>query len=105
MATEKLSVAETWQERIDRPLAKAPAGAWAVIDRRAVRRMKEAAVDVLQNASGRYTDIFVFADGTGIYEKRQDDWYVAEMEEFLCVSCSKTENECDCDEGFAAAAL
>jgi hypothetical protein len=79
MAIEKWTIAEKWLEKIDRPWmsGKTPSDRVAAgIDRRAVRSMKDAAENVLQSASPRYTDIFVFADGTGVYEKRQDDWFV-----------------------------
>jgi hypothetical protein len=102
MATEKLTVAETWLEKIDRPLMNAPRGSWVGIDRRAVRRMRDAAEDVLQSASPRYTDIFVFADGTGIYEKRQDDWFVLDAEEVIEHGGEPEQTVEDGDEGVEA---
>jgi hypothetical protein len=84
MATEKWTIAEKWLEKIDRPWmsGKTPGDRVAAgIDRRAVRSMKDAAENVLQSASPRYTDIFVIADGTGVYEKRQDDWFAMDADE------------------------
>ena len=84
MATQQMTIAEQWLEKIDRswmsgktPDERVAAG----IDRRAVRQMKDTAENVLQSASPRYTDIFVFRDGSGIYEKRQDDWFVLDADE------------------------
>jgi hypothetical protein len=70
-----MSKAEEWLERIDHPETEGD------IDRRAVRRMQDGAVDVLQEASRMSTDIFVFADGSGLYEKRKDDWFPMNAEE------------------------
>jgi hypothetical protein len=72
----KHTIAETWQEKIDRPLPK-----YKDIDHDAVRKMKGAAEDVLHETSPRYNDLFVFSDGSGIYEKRPDDWFVSSPEE------------------------
>jgi len=56
------------------------------IDRRAVKRMKGAAVDVIQDGSPRYTDLYVFADGSGLYEKHRDDWFTLSKEDVLVLS-------------------
>ena len=80
MAPEELTIAERWLDKIDRPLQK---GGWNQgIDRNAVRRMKTAATDVLQDASPRCSDIYVFADGSGLWLKRQDDWFLADPATF-----------------------
>jgi hypothetical protein len=42
--------------------------------------MMEAATDIIQDGSPRQTDLFVFADGSALYEKRQDDWFTADLE-------------------------
>jgi hypothetical protein len=71
-----LTIAETWLERIDRPWMNEPDAtkrAWTGIDRRAVTRMKDAAVEDIQ---ARYTTLYVFSDGSGLCEKRRDDWFV-----------------------------
>jgi hypothetical protein len=78
-----LTRAETWLEKIDRPWMNEPDAHKRVatgIDRRAVRRMKDDAVDEIQDGSPRYTDLYVFADGSGLYEKRRDDWFIADSE-------------------------
>jgi hypothetical protein len=64
MATEKMTIAETWLRKIDKPMTVG--GFDAGINRKAVGRMKDAAEDVIQNGSPRCTDIFVFADGSGL---------------------------------------
>lgn len=82
MLKEEGTIAEAWLERIDRPITKAQAaGGWngEGIDKRAVKRMIDAAVYVLPGASGRCTDIFIFKDGSSLYEKRKDDWYPEDM--------------------------
>jgi hypothetical protein len=71
------TIAEQWLEKIDHPNVATPSG----ISRDAVERMQDDAVDVLQGASGRYTDVFVFEDGSGLYEKRKNDWYPMDAEE------------------------
>jgi len=95
MAIETISIAETWQERIDRPQKK---GGWyAGINKQAVKRMMDAAVDVLQSASRRCTDLYIFRDGSSLYEKRRDDWYTADN--FVqCPECDEWRKE-DVDEG------
>ena len=78
------TIAEQWEEKIDRPWRSEPDSnrrKWTEIDRKAVRQMKAAAADVLSKASQRYTDIYVFADGSGLWEKRTDDWFTADEEE------------------------
>jgi hypothetical protein len=76
MATEKTTIAETWLQRIDQPMAAR--GFDAGISKKSVKRMQESAVTILQDASPRCTDIYVFADGSGLWLKRQDDWYPAD---------------------------
>jgi hypothetical protein len=76
METEKVTIAETWLHRIDQPMAER--GFDAGINRKAVKRMQESAVNVLQDASPRGSDIYVFADGSGLWLKRQNDWYPAD---------------------------
>ena len=65
-------------EKIDRPLQKG--GSDAGIDHNAVKQMKDAAADFIPEGSPRYTTLYVFEDGSGIYEKRKDDWFIAEAE-------------------------
>jgi hypothetical protein len=69
---EKPNTAEQWLKRIDKPANG--------IDRAAVRRMKGAAEDCIQDASPRCTDLYIFSDGSGLWEKRQDDWFLADAE-------------------------
>jgi hypothetical protein len=76
MATEKMTIAETWLQRIDKPMAAG--GFDAGISKKAVKRMQEWAVKILQDASPRCSDIYVFTDGSGLWEKRTDDWYPAD---------------------------
>jgi hypothetical protein len=76
MATETMTIAETWLQRIDKPMAAG--GFDAGVSKKAVKRMQESAVTILQDASPRCTDIYVFADGSGLWLKRQDDWYPAD---------------------------
>jgi hypothetical protein len=76
MATEQMTIAETWLQRIDKPMAAG--GFDAGISKKAVKRMQESAVNILQDASPRCTDIYVFADGSGLWEKRPKDWYPAD---------------------------
>jgi hypothetical protein len=74
----KTTTAEKWLGKIDAPWRNEPDEYKRVgtsIDRRAVKLMMEGAEDVLQGASGRCTDIYVFADGSGLYLKRRDDWF------------------------------
>lgn len=71
------TIAEHWLEKIDHPKPPTPCG----ISRDAVDRMMGDAADVIQDGSPRYTDLYVFRDGSGIYEKRQDDWFVMEAED------------------------
>lgn len=61
-----MTIAEQWLHRIDKPER---------MNRTTIRRMKDAAVNELQEASPMRTEVFVFADGSGLYEKRQDDWF------------------------------
>ena len=76
-----LTIAETWLEKIDRPWVNAKRSrSYTDIDLNAVRRMKEAAVEEIQDASPRYTSLYVFSDGSGLYEKRQHDWFLADQE-------------------------
>jgi hypothetical protein len=80
---DKLTIAERWLKKIDAPWMnkETPSErAETGIDRRAVRRMKAAAEDVIQDGSPRLTDLYVFADDSGLYEKRTDDWFIADAE-------------------------
>ena len=61
--------AEQWLEQIDKT---------DTVSRKTVKRMKGAAVDVVQEGSPRCTDIYIFSDGSGLWEKREDDWFIAE---------------------------
>ena len=72
-----MNSAQDWIGIIEKPLKP---GSYAGINKQAVRRMKDAAVDVIQEGGPRCTDIFIFKDGTGLYEKRKDDWYPADTE-------------------------
>jgi hypothetical protein len=99
MATEKRSIAETWQARIDQPKKK---GGWdASINKQAVKRMMDAAVGLLQETTGRCTDIYIFEDGSSLYEKRRDDWYT-EDDFVQCPECDEWRKEdveeCECAE-------
>jgi hypothetical protein len=76
METERMTIAETWLRRIDKPMAVG--GFDAGINKKAVKRMQESAVNILQDASPRCSDIYVFADGSGLWLKRHDDWYPAD---------------------------
>jgi hypothetical protein len=76
MATAKMTIAETWLQRIDKPMAAD--GSDSGISKKVVKRMQESAVNILQDASPRCSDIYVFADGSGLWLKRQDDWYPAD---------------------------
>jgi hypothetical protein len=67
------TIAEQWLEKIDHPALATPSG----ISRDEIERMQEDAVDVLQSFGD---DIYVFEDGSGLYEKRKDDWYPADEE-------------------------
>jgi hypothetical protein len=78
MATQQMTIAETWLQRIDKPMAAG--GFDAGISKKAVKRMQESAVNILQDASPRCSDIYVFADGSGLWLKRQDDWFLADPE-------------------------
>ena len=78
METEKLTIAETWLPRIDKPISES--GFSAGISKKTVKRMQESAVNILQDASPRGSDIYVFADGSGLWLKRQDDWFLADPE-------------------------
>lgn len=73
-----MAIAEQWLEVIDRPLKEHGSGAG--INRKAVRRMKKAAVDALQDANPRGGNILVFKDGSGLWEKRKDEWFPADEE-------------------------
>jgi hypothetical protein len=75
---DNMAIAERWLDKIDRPLEKD--GWTAGIDRNAVKQMKNAATDCIPEGSPRYTTLYVFADGSGMYEKRTDDWFIAEAE-------------------------
>jgi|ERR1035438_8584435 hypothetical protein len=78
-----LTIAETWLEKIDRPWMSEPDANKRVgtgVDRRAVKQMKRAAVEDIQEGSPRYTTLYVFSDGSGLWEKRQDDWFLAEKD-------------------------
>jgi hypothetical protein len=61
---KKTTIAEKWLDRIDRPKNG--------INRDAVRRMQEDATDVLESY-GSY--LYIFEDESGLWEKRDDDWY------------------------------
>ena len=78
MALEKMTIAEKWLEQIDRPLKKD--GWTAGINHNAVKQMKDAAADCIPEGSPRYTTLYVFADSSGMYEKRADDWFIADAE-------------------------
>jgi hypothetical protein len=73
-----LTIAEQWLDKIDRPLKKD--GWTAGIDHNAAKQMRGAAADCIPEGSPRYTTLYVFEDGSGIYEKRKNDWFIAEAE-------------------------
>jgi hypothetical protein len=74
------SKAQQWLEVIDRPTRVKDTNTEIGINRHQVKRMMEAATDIIQDGSPRQTDLFVFADGSALYEKRQDDWFTADPE-------------------------
>lgn len=76
METEKMTIAETWLQKIDNPMP--PVSSYSGISKKAVKCMQESAVNLLREASPRCSDIYVFADGSGLWEKRQDDWFPAD---------------------------
>ncbi|MGB8582457.1 MAG: hypothetical protein WCD47_16670 [Candidatus Sulfotelmatobacter sp.] len=43
--------------------------------------MKGAAEDAISEASPRYTTMYVFSDGSGLYEKREDDWFTLDADD------------------------
>ena len=69
MASKKSSIAETWLQRIDKPRNSAH---YLAVNRQAVGRMQDAAVDV-KEYSGSY--LYIFEDGSSLYEKHRDDWF------------------------------
>jgi hypothetical protein len=96
MAIEKMTIADTWLQRIDKPMTAGGFGAG--ISKKAVELMQESAVNILQDASPRGTDIYVFADGSGLWLKRQDDWYPADEDtiaELLAEENGEDEVEAD----------
>jgi hypothetical protein len=100
MATKHSTKAEQWLEKIDHPKGIQGTGQMG-INRRSVKRMMEAAEHVLQDASPRCTDIYVFADGSGLWLKRQDDWYPAD-EDTIAKLLADENDEVDNDEGVEA---
>jgi hypothetical protein len=60
----KKSIAEKWQAKIDRPKYG--------INKNAVKQMDENTVAVIESF-GSY--IYIFDDGSSLWEKRRDDWY------------------------------
>jgi len=77
------NLTETWLEKIDRPWwnKKTPDERVATgLDRRALCQMKGAAEDAISEASPRYTTMYIFSDGSGLYEKQTDDWFIADAE-------------------------
>jgi len=66
--------AKQWIEVIDRGTLTAN------VNRKAIKRMKEAAVDVIQDGADPFRDLYIFSDGSALYEKRKDDWYPADEE-------------------------
>jgi hypothetical protein len=93
-----INKAEQWIQKIDNP--RTAGGYGSGINKRAVERMQGAAEEV---GEVRGTYIYVFKDGSGLYEKRRDDWYPADEEliaEALgrCSGCGGTEpDDCECD--------
>jgi len=75
----KKTIAGKWLEQMEKPMTIG--GYDAGLDRRAVRQMKNDAEDVLKGASPRYTDIYVFRDGSGLWLKRENDWFVMDTED------------------------
>jgi hypothetical protein len=75
----KLTIAETWLERIDRPWVRtknAHQRTRTGIDRRAAKRMKKAALEDIQDG----TSLYFFKDGSCLWEKHQDEWFVLDAE-------------------------
>jgi hypothetical protein len=66
---KQFSVAEQWQRIIDRPLTSG--GINAEIDRDAVTRMQDNAEEMAERDGGY---VFIFGDGSSLWEKRKDDW-------------------------------
>jgi len=57
--------AKQWIEVIDRGT---PTGD---VNRKAIKRMKEAAVDVIQDGGAPFCDLYMFRDGSGLYGKAE----------------------------------
>jgi hypothetical protein len=83
------TIAERWLNKIDNPSPATPSG----ISHDAVERMKDAAEDVIQCASPRYTDLYIFEDGSGLWEKRKDDWFIADEDTIARARSEGGEND------------
>jgi|ERR1700733_3867622 len=95
MARNNSNKAQQWTEVIDHPTGIQGTGQMG-INRRAVKRMQDAAVDV-QEHGGSY--LYIFEDGSSLYEKRRDDWYPA-GNYVQCPSCEEWregDETMDCD--------
>ena len=89
MPTKHSTKAEQWLEVIDHPKGIQGTGQMG-INRRAVKGMQESAVNILQDASPRCSDIHVFADGSGLWSKRRDDWYTADQDTIAELQAERT---------------
>ena len=106
MATK--TKAKQWLEVIDRPKVT---GSYYSISKKTVQHMTDTAVDV-KESYGSY--IYIFDDGSSLYEKRKNDWYPA-GEYIQCPECEQWReyNEADytsdicaeCDDEQATAIL
>jgi len=60
-----MTIAEKWANRLDTTKSHS----------RDVQRMQATAVDEIQHGSPMLNELYIFADGSGLYEKRARDWY------------------------------
>lgn len=70
MPTGKPTIAQQWLEKIDKPNRREVRD--RSIDKRAVEQMTDNAADA-QEYGASY--VYIFDDGSSLYEKRRDDWY------------------------------
>lgn len=81
---EQRTIAEKWLQKIDKPNGD--------ISKQSVEQMQGAAVTVGDKGMDY---VYVFSDGSGLYEKRRDEWYPLEG---CCTSCGDVNpDDCGCD--------
>jgi|HubBroStandDraft_2_1064218.scaffolds.fasta_scaffold1558933_2 hypothetical protein len=76
-----------------------------------IKRLDENAVEQMQNdavgeVEGDYSWVYIFKDGSSVYEKRRGDWYPGD-EYVQCPSCEEWREVdeatgCDCKQAEAA---